>query len=60
MTLNEAQWIVHYVVTSFDPDDVGRILIDRCAVDREFCHILARHGDQIFAAVIESLTATVH
>ncbi len=60
MTLDEARAIVAEAVVEHGPDEAGRLLIDRCRHDREFCHTLAAHGAEIFAAVIERLTATVH
>ncbi len=60
MTLDEAQQVVSEAVVNYGPNDARWILIEKCRVDREFCHILASHGKEIFAAVIESLTVTVH
>ena len=60
MTLDQAREIVSEAVANHGPNDAGFILIERCRVDRDFCHILARHGAEIFAAVIESIGATRH
>ncbi len=60
MTLDQVREIVSEAVANHGPDEAKQLLVQRCAVDRDFCHILARHGAEIFAAVIESIGATRH
>ncbi|KKL74368.1 hypothetical protein LCGC14_2065530 [marine sediment metagenome] len=60
MTLDQAHEIVKEAVVEHGPAEATQLLIQRAEVDREFSYVMAQHGAEIFAAVIESLTATVH